>query len=266
MPDTRNQATVVIPAYNEVFLFERCLHSVLGQASVQVEVVVVDDSTTNEISLSVKRIDAGARVRYLEGARSGNAVDNWNRGLDAATSPWVILMHQDEYFVSKDSLREFLEHGERAGKPVVIGTCRVVSVVRASAFGVVSRAAAIFAMPAWTLLAVNWIGPTACVLFRSDLRMRLDPSLKYLVDVDFYFRLLSRQGRPSVTEHPVIASLGHHSAQISSTWDYSRESAEFAKLSRRVRDEDGRVAYIAVRLARSLRRLLHDIRRAVWAE
>ena len=89
--------SVVIPAHNCAELLVPCLQSVLGQVSHRddVEVVVVDDGSSDDPAAVVTRVGSG-RVRLVRNERPLGAVPNFNRCLGEARGEYVHLLHGDD--------------------------------------------------------------------------------------------------------------------------------------------------------------------------
>ncbi|MFP4360171.1 MAG: glycosyltransferase [Alphaproteobacteria bacterium] len=86
--------TVVIPCYNAERWVGRAIRSALDQEGVAVEVIVVDDGST-DASLDVIR-SFGDRIRFETGPNCGACAAR-NRGLEMATAPYVMFLDADDY-------------------------------------------------------------------------------------------------------------------------------------------------------------------------
>lgn len=83
--------SVVVPAHNAETTLSRCLDAVARAASADVEVIVVDDGSTDETGVIARR--HGARVVQLEIA--GGPARARNRGVAAAGGPIVLFVDAD---------------------------------------------------------------------------------------------------------------------------------------------------------------------------
>jgi glycosyltransferase involved in cell wall biosynthesis len=204
--------------------------SILTQACVRMEVIVCDDSASRDVSDLVKFLAKGyPQLRYVNGPRSGNPVENWNRGLDESVAKYCVVIHHDEFLVDSKYLCKALDKLEATSRPVVIGRCSVVAITRSSRFALVQRLMLVFNAPIWTLYIVNWIGSTAVVVFSRLNNLRFDANLVYLVDVDFYYRLLYSAQRVEFMEGISVVSLGHHTAQITAKCNVLEQSLKEAR-------------------------------------
>lgn len=91
--------SVVIPCYNYGRFLHECVGSVLNnQPGIDVEVIIVDDKSTDD-SLSIARQiehQHQPNVRVIANEANMGHIATYNRGLDAATSPYVLLISADD--------------------------------------------------------------------------------------------------------------------------------------------------------------------------
>jgi glycosyltransferase involved in cell wall biosynthesis len=209
----RPEISCVVPAFEQPALLERCLRSIAAQRDVAAEIIVTDDSRFPAVAERVAALAIDG-VRYLDGARRGNPVDNWNFGLAQAEGDACVLVHQDEFLIDPTYLRRAVDRLDDSGIAAVIARTTVIGVNRRSHFALASRIGRVAGRPAWILPTLNWIGPTAAFVFRKG--PLFDPALVQLVDVDFYRRVLAT-GRAAMLEGACVGSLGHHAAQITAS-------------------------------------------------
>lgn len=245
-PTSLPAISCIVPLYEDAALARRCLGSILGQTLSSIEVVVVDDSPTDGLQTSLADLLADPRVRYLTGARTGNAPDNWNLGLSLAQGKWSVVVHHDEALADPKFLERAARRLESApGRALLTGTAPPRPGRR---FDLASRLAALFRAPAWTLYLANWAGPTAALVFPTTAGMRFDPRLAWTVDVDFYARLWRRTGPFLRDDATAVASIAHP-GQITARLDpIAAQCRELALLSRA---GDGRLAAWQIALVRA---------------
>ena len=101
MPDV----SVVIPVYNSQAFIDECLQRVLRQTLQNIEVVCVDDGSTDESAQIIKaatRQDPRVRLIRQENAGPGPAR---NAGIAAAHGEFVTFLDTDDHYSSDDYLR-----------------------------------------------------------------------------------------------------------------------------------------------------------------
>ena len=92
------EISIVIAAYNVEKYVERAIRSALDQENVSVEVIVIDDKSTDGTRAAIACI-ADPRVRVINLlVNSGPSVSR-NAGIDAATAPWIAILDGDDMFL-----------------------------------------------------------------------------------------------------------------------------------------------------------------------
>jgi GT2 family glycosyltransferase len=85
--------SIVIPTYNRAYIIGQAIESVLAQTYDNVEVVVVDDGSTDDTAAVVGRY--GPKVRYIRQANAGVSAAR-NRGLREARGEFLALLDSDD--------------------------------------------------------------------------------------------------------------------------------------------------------------------------
>lgn len=86
--------SVVVPTYNRAQLVLAALDSVLSQTYANLEILVVDDGSTDETGTVIQRLverKAGPRVRYFYQANQGQSVAR-NKGIAEAVGNWIAFL------------------------------------------------------------------------------------------------------------------------------------------------------------------------------
>lgn len=89
--------SIAIPAFKKRYLFD-AIKSCLNQTYSNLEIVVVDDCSPEDLSSVVKSIN-DVRVKYFRNKTNIgaiNVVDNWNRCLSLCSGEYVICMGDDD--------------------------------------------------------------------------------------------------------------------------------------------------------------------------
>ena len=89
--------SVVIPVYNRSNLIEAVLNSVLKQSCDDLEIILVDDcsSDVNELKKIIHRI-ADDRISLIEHAENKNGAAARNTGIQAATGQYICFLDSDD--------------------------------------------------------------------------------------------------------------------------------------------------------------------------
>jgi succinoglycan biosynthesis protein ExoO len=89
--------SVIIAAYNVDKYIERAIHSALAQQGVAVEVVVVDDASTDGTLAAARGIN-DARVTCVGLPRNGGPGAARNEAIALAHAPWIAVLDGDDTF------------------------------------------------------------------------------------------------------------------------------------------------------------------------
>jgi len=91
------KVSVIIPTFNRVTLLKHTLDTVLAQHHRDLEIIVVDDGSTDDTASMVAALVAGAdgRVRYLHHANCGLNASR-NRGIAVARGEFLAVLDDDD--------------------------------------------------------------------------------------------------------------------------------------------------------------------------
>lgn len=113
------RATVVIPAYNAEPFIAKAVNSVLEQTVSSLEVLVVDDASTDGTCRVVERLSASdPRVRLLRNPSNKGVSHTINNGMKAARGKWVAVLGADDWY-APDRLEKLIAAAEVAGSRFV---------------------------------------------------------------------------------------------------------------------------------------------------
>lgn len=105
--------SVVIPVYNAASWLRDGLDSVLGQTLRDIEVICVDDGSTDEsAAILAEYVAKDVRVRVLVQENCGQGAAR-NRGLEEANGEYVYFMDADDELASADALERLVAEAER---------------------------------------------------------------------------------------------------------------------------------------------------------
>lgn len=98
--------TVVITFYNQKNLVSRALRSVLTQTYKDLDVIVVDDGSVDDIASEVKQFD-DPRIRFFRQENSGVATAR-NLGVNNALGEYVAFLDGDDVFLPEKIQRQIM--------------------------------------------------------------------------------------------------------------------------------------------------------------
>jgi glycosyltransferase involved in cell wall biosynthesis len=135
MPDDP-LVSVVMPSYNRSATLPAAIESVLSQTYDNIELLVVDDGSTDDSVEIVSRLAATQRrVRLLRHDTNRGAQAARNTGIRAALGEWVAFLDSDDRYLP-DSVERRLETVLRDGRSAVHGECLAHSSEGERLFGI----------------------------------------------------------------------------------------------------------------------------------
>ena len=115
------QVSVVIPVYNIAAHLRQCLDSVVGQSLQDIEIICVDDGSTDEsYAILEEYVRQDPRIRVIRQENAGPGVAR-NTGLQYATGEYLIFLDSDDWF-EKDFLELMLRRARETDADVTICT------------------------------------------------------------------------------------------------------------------------------------------------
>ncbi len=109
--------SIIVPIYNVAPYLKRCLDSALAQTAPDVEIICVDDGSTDgssDILREYERADSRIKAIYQENAGLSAAR---NAGLDAATGEYVAFLDSDDWF-EPNACEAALRRAEETGAEI----------------------------------------------------------------------------------------------------------------------------------------------------
>lgn len=215
MDDKLLDFSIIIPTFNNIELFKIAIHSVKTQQKIKFEIIIVDDSTNNNIEMYISEINFST-LKYIHNIPTLGAVKNWNSGLKMAQGKYLILLHHDEYFIDDiNLLQNCLAHFQKTNHEAIILNSRVnFRDGRSKKNNIPNFIKNLIIKKTPSLLySVNIIGPTSCVIFKRNICVPFNEELKWLVDIDWYYRLLKGK-KIQIDKNHHIASFHGHENQI----------------------------------------------------
>jgi glycosyltransferase involved in cell wall biosynthesis len=91
-----SKISVVIPAYNVAPYIEKCLQSVLCQTYTNLEVLVINDGSTDDTVSLIKGFTADERLVFLDQPNAGVSAAR-NAGVAAATGEYLTFVDSDDW-------------------------------------------------------------------------------------------------------------------------------------------------------------------------
>ncbi len=215
--------SVVMANYNGASYLPSAVSSVLGQTLNELELIIVDDRSTDASLDAIAGAAAGDPrvIVHVQDVNSGPGAAR-NRGFDVARGGWIAVVDSDDV-IAPDRLQRLVERGERDGADIVVDNLMVFGDTGPDRPFLHGRA---FAAPRWFTLAdyissarmysnrpgLGYLKPVLRAAALAGERYR--DGLRIGEDYDLVLRLLAR-GRKMRLEPEALYRYRKHGASIS---------------------------------------------------
>lgn len=220
------KVSICIPAYRQVEYLRETLQSILAQDFQDYEVIVTDDSPDDSVHDLLAEFSFGDRLRYIRNLPALGSPENWNAALRLAQGEFVKIMHHDDHFVRPDALRMFVQLLDQ-NSDVDFAFCATmvnhVDIGMQRVHCATERQLADLAEDPASLFVGNCIGAPSATICRRSADLDYDRRMKWLVDIDYYYRVLMCNGRFAFTSEALVATPTNAAHQVT---EICREDGE----------------------------------------
>ncbi len=213
----RSKVSVVIPTYNRVSTVVRAIESVLTQTYQDLEIIVVDDGSTDNTHEVIRRLH-DPRLRYIrhDGNRGGSAARN--TGIEASTGEYIAFLDSDDEWLPQKLEKQvyLLQRSDSSVGAVYSGFVVINEHGERTNISIPKYRGAILK----DLFSVNSVGTVSTVMIRRECVSQVgafDSAMVSCQDWDMWIRLAKHYKFDFVPEVLVYYHFGHN-GQITKDW------------------------------------------------
>jgi glycosyltransferase involved in cell wall biosynthesis len=226
--------SIVIPTRDRPKLLLETLHYVLRQCEVELEILVVDDGSTDPMAEAVLEL-SDSRVRVLRNDIAMGVSAARNRGLEAAQGEWVAFLDDDDLW-APDKLKMQVTAAREGKLEWAYGGAVAINHLHEIIAGSMPPPAdqVMEQLPYRNIVPAGASNVVAAKSLLSKVGA-FDTTLRHMADWDLWIRLAQR-GPPAVVTYPVVAYRIHEG---NASNDIEEIPDELAVLDRRYADLRG---------------------------
>ena len=113
--------SVVVPIYNVEKFLPRCLDSILTQTYENLEIILVDDCSTDDSAKIIQQYaDQDERIKWIRHEKNCGLFQARISGVDIASGKYIAFVDSDDY-LSMDWFRILIKKAERDCADIVVG-------------------------------------------------------------------------------------------------------------------------------------------------
>ncbi len=222
------KVSVCIPAYNYPHLLHRCLQSIVNQTYTNIEIVVTDDSNTNQLQEVVDAFQ-DSRILYYKNEQPLGSPANWNAAIKKASGDLIKILHHDDYFTHTNAIATFVNAFEQ--QPDILfwfskhyndfSGKKIESKLSAKLVAKIEQ------FPS-KLLLMNVIGAPSVTMLHKEVvhHILFDEKTHWMVDVIFYIDVLRQFRKIGFIQEPLVSITAGSALQVTNTTNGIRKIEE----------------------------------------
>lgn len=212
MPD--KLVSICIPTYENLNLLKRTLDSILVQNYPAIEVIISDDSAGEDIKNALPEYTSKLQIKYFKNNSALGTPANWNSALDKASGDLVMLVHHDDWFNEPGTILKYVRaFNEFPEADFIFSRINVFDSRDLKTIAFHKKILNDLADHPEGLLLGNVIGPPSNVMVRRTVSARYMESLIWLVDVEYYIRLIKSAHKYFFIDEKLVLT-GVHDQQV----------------------------------------------------
>ena len=189
------KVSICIPAYQQPECLQKALESIQKQSFSDYEIIITDDSKDDSIKNLVAKFSFGEKLKYIKNKTRLGTPENWNEGIHQATGDYIKILHHDDWFTSTESLKEYVkmldEHPESDFAFSATSIFRSNNGTYTENNPGKEKLEELRKDPL-VLFFGNFVGAPSATIYRRKAHEDFDKSIKFVVDLDFYIRILNK--------------------------------------------------------------------------
>lgn len=95
-----NKVSVIVPAHNVEGKIGKCIESLLAQNIRDIEIIVIDDASTDNTLQELEKFSKDSRVKILINEQNMGTGYTRNRGLECATGDYITFVDADDFVMT----------------------------------------------------------------------------------------------------------------------------------------------------------------------
>jgi glycosyltransferase involved in cell wall biosynthesis len=183
------------------------LNSITSQTLTDYEIIVSDDSTTDDVKELIDSFSFGEKLKYYRNQPSLGSPSNWNAAIQKASGEYIKIMHHDDAFNNDTALAEMVSFIEANRYDYIFTNSAIENVEDSGKNRVHSiRNFDKLVKNPYRLFFGNSIGSPSTLLIRRKLvkDLQYNPQFIWLVDMEYYIRLLQASDNTHIIPKPLV--------------------------------------------------------------
>lgn len=186
--------SILIPTYNAHHIALKLIENLALSKRNDIEIIIADDSDTRELEYFFKNNNF-TFIKYIKNKKNLGAIKNWNYLISMSAGRYIWLLHQDEIPHDIDLIVSKILKFKASDifiMPVIVRKSTIMNISLSMLHATSSTARKVLNKPK-LLFYFNCIGAPSALIAKREIYEKYDESLKWLVDVELYYRIFSKK-------------------------------------------------------------------------
>ena len=201
------KVSVCIPTYRQIEYLRETLRSLYVQDFTDYEVIVSDDSPDDSVRDLLYEFSFVNRIQYVRNKQPLGSPENWNAAIRLARGEYIKILHHDDQLIGTSSLKRFMQLLDDNPESDFGFSATLVNHIDTGLQRVhcaTDKQLADLAADPSSLFVGNCIGAPSVTIFRRSAALEYDQRMKWLVDIDHYYRILMLNRQFAFTNEVLI--------------------------------------------------------------
>jgi glycosyltransferase involved in cell wall biosynthesis len=196
------KVSICIPTYNQAAYLKKTIDSVLAQTFNDYEIIITDDSPNDSVKDLVSSFSRKDVIKYFKNPVQLGSPENWNESIRKANGEYIKILHHDDWFYDNRSLAKYVAMlGKSQNVDFAFSATKACSALNGDyVHSPTPEQLKNLGKEPTVLYCNNFVGAPSNTIFRNKKNFLFDKNIKWLVDIDFYIRMLQHNGNFAFTE------------------------------------------------------------------
>jgi glycosyltransferase involved in cell wall biosynthesis len=209
--------SICIPAYRQTDYLKRTLDSIAIQEFLNYEIILTDDSPDDSVKNLLNAYSFGGKLKYFKNRIRLGSPENWNEAIKHASGSYIKILHHDDWFTSSSSLSKFAALLDAHPESDFAFSATSVYNSKNGTYTVhqpeANQLVALKADPPLVFFG-NFIGAPSATIYRKSAILPYDKAIKFVVDMDFYIRMLNHNPNFQYSQETLICTTSEAVHQV----------------------------------------------------
>ena len=117
--------TIIVVTYNRAHVLDRCVQSILSQTYTNIDILIVDDGSTDSTDMLLKKFEQNHKIRVIYHSKNRGVAAARNTGLNSIKGEWFTYLDSDDEMV-KQAIETMINALDEVASDITAITCNCI--------------------------------------------------------------------------------------------------------------------------------------------